>query len=170
MALTDKLTAIADAIRAKTGGTAALTLDGMAEAVAGIEAGGGGVSFDGLTVLSGTFTPSADVSSGNYTVEVCDSVSAKKYYGYVAMLSGHPNYASVPHGIVASMAPYANFMGVGNKAGALVYAVSGGGLSTNTSTAGNLVGNSGSKLLITIPTASFILRAGVTYLWIVLHD
>lgn len=41
MALTDKLTAIADAIRAKTGGTDALTLDGMAEAVAGIEAGGG---------------------------------------------------------------------------------------------------------------------------------
>lgn len=41
MALTDKLTAIADAIRAKTGGTDALTLDGMAEAVAGIQAGGG---------------------------------------------------------------------------------------------------------------------------------
>lgn len=36
----DKLTAIADAIRAKTGGTDALTLDGMATAIAGIQTGG----------------------------------------------------------------------------------------------------------------------------------
>ena len=41
MSVNSKMKAIADAIRAKTGGTAALTLDGMAEAVAGIEAGGG---------------------------------------------------------------------------------------------------------------------------------
>lgn len=40
MALIDKLTNIADAIREKTGGTALLTLDAMAEAIAGIEAGG----------------------------------------------------------------------------------------------------------------------------------
>lgn len=42
MALTDKLTAIADAIRGKTGTTDGLTLDGMAEAVNGLEVGGGG--------------------------------------------------------------------------------------------------------------------------------
>lgn len=42
MALTDKLTAIADAIRAKTGGTAALTLDQMPTEIAGIKVGGGG--------------------------------------------------------------------------------------------------------------------------------
>ena len=42
MALTDKLTTIADAIRGKTGKTEALTLDAMALAIAGIEAGGGG--------------------------------------------------------------------------------------------------------------------------------
>lgn len=41
MSVNSKMTAIADAIRAKTGGTDALTLDGMAEAVAGIETGGG---------------------------------------------------------------------------------------------------------------------------------
>lgn len=41
MALTDKLTAIADAIRAKTGDTAKMTLDGMVGAIASIEAGGG---------------------------------------------------------------------------------------------------------------------------------
>ncbi|MBR5874540.1 MAG: leucine-rich repeat domain-containing protein [Oscillospiraceae bacterium] len=38
----EKMTAIADAIRAKTGGTDALSLDGMAAAIAGIESGGGG--------------------------------------------------------------------------------------------------------------------------------
>ena len=41
MALTDKLTAIGDAIRAKTGGTEALTLDGMVTAISGISTGGG---------------------------------------------------------------------------------------------------------------------------------
>lgn len=45
MALTDKLTAIADAIRAKTGGADALTLDGMVAAIASISAGGAGIKF-----------------------------------------------------------------------------------------------------------------------------
>ena len=42
MALTDKLTNIADAIRGKTGKTEELTLDQMATEIAGIETGGGG--------------------------------------------------------------------------------------------------------------------------------
>ena len=42
MALTDKLSAIADTIRGKTGGTEELTLDQMVDAIAGIESGGGG--------------------------------------------------------------------------------------------------------------------------------
>lgn len=42
MALTDKLKAIADAIRGKTGKTEGLTLDQMPEEIAGIETGGGG--------------------------------------------------------------------------------------------------------------------------------
>ena len=41
MALTDKLVAIADAIRGKTGKTDALTLDQMATEIAGIQTGGG---------------------------------------------------------------------------------------------------------------------------------
>lgn len=41
MALTDKLKAIADAIRGKTGKTEAMTLDQMPEEIAGIETGGG---------------------------------------------------------------------------------------------------------------------------------
>lgn len=42
MALTNKLTAIADAIRGKTGGTDSLTLDAMAAAIAALETGGVG--------------------------------------------------------------------------------------------------------------------------------
>lgn len=41
MALTDKLTAIGNAIRGKTGGTDLLTLDGMVTAINGISTGGG---------------------------------------------------------------------------------------------------------------------------------
>lgn len=44
MALTDKLTAIADAIREKTGGTEPLTLEQMPTEIAAIETGGGGMS------------------------------------------------------------------------------------------------------------------------------
>lgn len=44
MALTNKLTAIADAIRGKTGKTEEMTLDQMATEIAGIVAGGGGIS------------------------------------------------------------------------------------------------------------------------------
>lgn len=46
MALTDKLTAIGDAIRGKTGGTEPLTLDQMATEIANIQGGGGGGSID----------------------------------------------------------------------------------------------------------------------------
>ena len=53
----EKMTAIADAIRAKTGGTEPLTLDGMAEAIAGIEAGGGEAAHVKLTAK-----PSSTVS------------------------------------------------------------------------------------------------------------
>lgn len=46
MALTDKLTAIATAIRAKTGKTAAMTLDEMPTEISGIQAGGGGAALN----------------------------------------------------------------------------------------------------------------------------
>lgn len=58
MALIDKLTAIADAIRGKTGGTEGLTLDAMVSAIEGIEAGGGGIPY-----TSGSFTLAANNSA-----------------------------------------------------------------------------------------------------------
>lgn len=42
MAIINKLAAIADAIRGKTGGTELLTLDQMVDAINGIQTGGGG--------------------------------------------------------------------------------------------------------------------------------
>lgn len=65
MALIDKLTAIADAIRGKTGGTALLTLDDMAAAIAGISSGGGGGS--GLAYDMGEFVLEADTIAGENT-------------------------------------------------------------------------------------------------------
>ena len=52
MALTEKLTAIGDAIREKTETTELLTLDGMAAAIAGIETGGGAAYTSGEIKLS----------------------------------------------------------------------------------------------------------------------
>lgn len=58
MSVNTKMTAIADAIRAKTGGTAALSLDAMAEAIAALEIGG---LPDGLEALTcGSWTPTSD--------------------------------------------------------------------------------------------------------------
>lgn len=55
MALTDKLTAIANAIRSKTGGSDLLTLDEMPQEIQSIQTGGGGTSeeLDALIVIKG---------------------------------------------------------------------------------------------------------------------
>lgn len=50
MALTDKLTAIGDAIRDKTGSTALLTLDAMPTAISGITTGGGELPEEAFTI------------------------------------------------------------------------------------------------------------------------
>lgn len=57
MALTDKLTAIANAIREKRGLTKTLTLDQMAMEIAQIQTGGG----SGFALYSGSFTPVENV-------------------------------------------------------------------------------------------------------------
>lgn len=60
MALTDKLTAIADAIRAKGGTTEQLTLAGMVDAINAIQTGSGGA---GLAYDMGEFVLEADSNS-----------------------------------------------------------------------------------------------------------
>lgn len=61
MALIDKLTAIADAVRGKTGGTDLLTLDGMAAAISGISSGGLPAGIAEYEVQ--TFTPESDTNA-----------------------------------------------------------------------------------------------------------
>lgn len=58
MALTDKLTAIGDAIRSKTGGSDLLTLDEMPQEIQSIQTGGGGTSDTSLadSIIDGTIT------------------------------------------------------------------------------------------------------------------
>lgn len=58
MSVVSKLTAIADAIRAKTGGTTEMTLDQMATAISGIQTGSGGID------TSDADATAADIASG----------------------------------------------------------------------------------------------------------
>lgn len=68
MALTDKLTTIANAIREKAGTSDALTLDGMAEAIAAIQAGGGEVTINGCKVLCGEYVSAEDMATGAHVI------------------------------------------------------------------------------------------------------
>jgi hypothetical protein len=66
MALIDKLTAVANAIRGKTGGTEPLTLDQMAVAITGIQTGGGS-SGGASGIYMAKVTPTEDLSEMTIT-------------------------------------------------------------------------------------------------------
>ncbi len=66
MALIDKLNAIGNAIRAKTGGTAKLSLADMVTAINGIQTGGGG----GTSTIIGTFTPTSSDNASGKSIQV----------------------------------------------------------------------------------------------------
>lgn len=91
MSVNEKMTAIADAIRGKTGGTDALTLDQMAAAVRGIEAGGGGENvLDYCTTLYSAFN---SVNFGNKDITVSfgakiDSIKDNAIYASFIGASG----------------------------------------------------------------------------------
>ena len=65
MALTDKLTAIGNAIREKTGGTELLTLDQMPTEISNIQGGGGG-SWSTATITAPTTTYNKTFDISNY--------------------------------------------------------------------------------------------------------
>lgn len=77
MALTDKFTAIANAIRNKTGETALLTLDEMPQEIQSIQTGGGGSSeeYDDIVL---TFTP----DSNEARIEVYETQSTGEIRDY----------------------------------------------------------------------------------------
>lgn len=80
MSVNTKMTAIADAIRAKTGGTAALSLDAMAEAIAGLEIGGG---ISDHELFTGSFTPASNITT-DYTIDTGIAHPAYGEDGYYA--------------------------------------------------------------------------------------
>lgn len=77
MGITSKLSAIADAIREKTGESGALSLDAMAAAIAGIEASGGGFGSTDFDVSYGSIIPASEVNgltvTLNFTLSPTDS-------------------------------------------------------------------------------------------------
>ena len=85
MALTDKLSAIGDAIRAKTGGTELLTLDAMPNEIASIETGGGGDIEVEPIVLTG------DQSYG------CSGLLSSKYIEMFGNTISTKYLANTPH-------------------------------------------------------------------------
>lgn len=75
MALTDKLIAIADAIRGKTGGTDKLTLDEMASEIEGITTGGGDDVAKGIIERTITEISDSTVTKvGDYAFYYCSAL------------------------------------------------------------------------------------------------
>ena len=87
MALTDKLTAIADAIRSKTGTTEPMTLDEMAVAIANITTGS--VPSDTITLSDGTELPKPTLKDG------CNYAIIFKNSNYYSMLETSNRFANV---------------------------------------------------------------------------
>lgn len=93
MALIDKLTAIGDAIRSKTGGSELLTLDEMPQEIQSIQTGGGGEvseELDTLTISPTTITSYGTQSSGeimDYAFYNCFSLTSIDIPNIVAIRS-----------------------------------------------------------------------------------
>lgn len=94
MALTDKLTAIADAIRAKTGGTAALTLPQMAAAIADLPDPMRSDSFCQVNTVVKDYLDNAAYTANDYSVSVVSDYASRSVsyhktrpFGYEVTLS-----------------------------------------------------------------------------------
>ena len=87
MALTDKLTAIANAIRAKTGSAEPMTLDEMATAILNITTGS--VPSDTITLSDGTELPKPTLKEG------CNYAIIFKNSNYYSMLETSNRFANV---------------------------------------------------------------------------
>ena len=98
MALTDKLVAIADAIRSKGGTTEQLTLAGMVDAINAIQAGSGGT---GLAYDMGEFVLEADTTGGPTPVYITHNLREKPGFilvwtdDYVGITNTHGNITAL---------------------------------------------------------------------------
>ena len=82
MALIDKLTAIADAIRAKTGGTDAMTLEEMAAAIASIQTG---INAEEITIAMDASDASAVRDIFKAAMDESDVTTAFVYQGDIGV-------------------------------------------------------------------------------------
>ena len=173
MALTSKLTNIADAIREKTGESGTLTLDAMAAAIAGIEAGGGDVSVLGYNVLNGSFTLSEDMTSGNYDVyNEYLSTERGEYAVFIFMDSSFfPYSGSVKSFIWGASAPHKQYQNYAAEQHSVIGYSMGNGSNpvVKTSGMGNFGAYSNGMLRVSIPTSDANLIAGVTYNWVIFY-
>lgn len=93
MALTDKLSAIGSAIREKTGGIELLTLDAMATAIQGIQAGGGELKYIQMVKSF----PMPKNKSGTQTIT---NTNLPTDYTFVMVMNGAITRYNVSTGIV----------------------------------------------------------------------
>lgn len=110
MALTNKLSAIGNAIREKTGGTDLLTLDQMATEIANISGGSGGGSWSTATITS----PS---SAYNKTFDISNYVSSDNKNWFLFFSA---TYNSSSFWETAFIAPFLSELYSGNANG-LIY-------------------------------------------------
>lgn len=161
MSVFDKMTAIADAIRGKTGGTAALTLDQMATAIAGLEAGEG-VSLPGVAEVScGEFVPASDVSA----MSISHGLSERPQLCAI-WATGELKYAQ----LVASSICYVSDARDGNTKAEMSLATAGTGtalyLANSSSLRGGISSVDDTAFYITKGSTEKFLTAGTKYCWL----
>lgn len=166
------LTSIADAIRAKGGTSAALTPSQMAEAIAAIQAGGGGGANEilGQEMLSGSFVLTEDVSANgiaqfsygifeqntSYTIFMCplieynkliESLGTSSVMGSLSINLSEKNPAN--ESAALCMDRYGNRTGVKGV---------------------GLLKNYANDYLTFYATSSYKIKAGVEYYWIAVRE
>lgn len=123
MALTDKLTAIADAVRAKTGGTELLTLDEMAVEISGIS--GGNVLIIGNKNLHDSSKYTEDkylTGSGNeaeysgWRITDYIPIKANTLYAIISISNGNLKIVGQYSGLYDSDKTFVSNLGVGGFA------------------------------------------------------
>lgn len=100
MALTDKLSAIGDAIRTKTGGTELLTLDAMPNEIASIETGGGGgIQVEPMVLTEIGSYACSGIVAGSYINLFGDTISTNNLQNSNNMFYNSKNLIEIPFDI-----------------------------------------------------------------------
>ena len=170
MSVDSKMTAIADAIREKGGTTDLLTLDGMAAAIAAIEAGGGGASIDGYNVQAGTFVLAEDVSNTGVSIELSGEFEENKAYTvFMGMTGVYSSLSDVvgKNGLVGSASKRFNTSNNNTISAAAAFDSYG---STAAVRNCGLYKNYSKNHLSLTGSSSAKAKAGVEYAWVAIED